>query len=75
MPQGLAAGATIAVLVVVSGRLDLAARHRVWGCPRRGDDTSEFSVDRSRLAATGRNPFFVLEPGYELHLEAGTRSS
>jgi hypothetical protein len=36
-----------------------------------GDYTSEFSVDRSRLAATGRNPFFVLEPGYQLTYRGG----
>jgi hypothetical protein len=39
--------------------------------PDDGDYTSEFSVDRTRLTASGRNPFFVLEPGYELTYRGG----
>jgi hypothetical protein len=30
---------------------------------------SEFSVVRSDMAANGRNPYFILEPGYQLVLE------
>lgn len=40
-----------------------------------GDDrlwTSKFSVERSELATTGRNPYFILEPGYQLVLENGS---
>ncbi len=33
--------------------------------------TDQFPVDRAELASTGRNPWFVLEPGYQLVLEAG----
>ena len=33
--------------------------------------TSAFDVDRADLASTGRNPWFVLEPGYRLVLEHG----
>ena len=33
--------------------------------------TSRFAVDPADLAATGRNPWFVLEPGYSLTLEDG----
>ena len=33
---------------------------------------SEFSVERSELATTGRNPYFILEPGYQLVLENGS---
>jgi hypothetical protein len=32
---------------------------------------TEFATDPSRLASTGRNPYFVLEPGYVLVLEGG----
>lgn len=32
---------------------------------------SEFKVDKKDLSATGRNPFFILEPGYFLVLEDG----
>jgi hypothetical protein len=33
--------------------------------------TTEFGVDKKDLGPTGRNRFFILEPGYELVLEAG----
>ena len=33
---------------------------------------SEFQVDQSDLTTIGRNPYFVLEPGYSLTLEQGT---
>jgi hypothetical protein len=33
--------------------------------------TSKFDVERSELASTGRNPYFVLSPGYVLTLEDG----
>jgi hypothetical protein len=37
--------------------------------PRTFTDT--FLVDEKDLASTGRNPFFILEPGYQLVLESG----
>ncbi|MEP7270244.1 MAG: hypothetical protein ABI882_02010 [Acidobacteriota bacterium] len=33
--------------------------------------TAAFPVDRKDLSATGRNPYFVLEPGYQLIFEGG----
>src|SRR6185295_5919061 len=33
--------------------------------------TSTFNVEPGELASTGRNPYFVLEPGYQLTLEDG----
>lgn len=33
--------------------------------------TSQFRVERDELRSTGRNPYFVLEPGYQLVLEGG----
>jgi hypothetical protein len=33
--------------------------------------TAEFSVDKAELSPTGRNPYFILEPGYQLVLEGG----
>ena len=33
---------------------------------------SEFQVDKSDLTTIGRNPYFILEPGYALTLEQGT---
>jgi hypothetical protein len=35
------------------------------------DWTSEFGVEKDELVSTGRNPFFILEPGYQLVLEHG----
>jgi len=32
---------------------------------------TDFATDRSQLASVGRNPYFILEPGYSLVLEAG----
>jgi hypothetical protein len=36
-----------------------------------GGYTSDFSADKDALASTGKNPFFILEPGYQLTLEGG----
>jgi hypothetical protein len=30
----------------------------------------QFAVDKAKLADTGRNPFFILEPGYKLEMTA-----
>jgi hypothetical protein len=35
--------------------------------------TDSFLVDEKDLATTGRNPYFILEPGYQLHLESADR--
>src|SRR5664279_2358657 len=46
----------------------------IWiAWPQLEDDAfiDQFPVDRSALSATGRNPFFVLEPGYRLAFEGG----
>ena len=41
--------------------------------PAPGADgwTAEFGIEKDELASTGRNPWFVLEPGYQLVLEGG----
>lgn len=36
-----------------------------------GGWTWDFSAEKPELVATGRNPFFILEPGYVLVLEGG----
>jgi hypothetical protein len=33
--------------------------------------TTEFLVEKGELSATGRNPYFILEPGHQLVLEEG----
>lgn len=39
-----------------------------WECDEdeEGEFTDEFFVDRCTFATTGRNPYFVLEPGFQL---------
>ena len=32
---------------------------------------TDFAVDASQMSSTGRNPYFVLEPGYQILLEEG----
>jgi hypothetical protein len=32
--------------------------------------TDTFLVDEKDLATTGRNPYFILEPGYQLYFES-----
>jgi len=54
-----------AVLCLTTGILGLRAaqdgdKAREW--------TATFAVERSELSPTGRNPFFILEPGYQLVL-------
>ena len=41
---------------------------------QKNDDsswTSDFTIEKAELVSTGRNPYFVLEPGYELVFESG----
>jgi hypothetical protein len=33
--------------------------------------TTQFGVEKGELSSTGRNPYFILEPGYQLVLEEG----
>lgn len=58
----------IALLAVSS-----PASPRAASMPPQGssDWTSSFGVEAGELVSTGRNPFFVLEPGYQLTLEDG----
>ena len=32
---------------------------------------TEFATDPAQLSSTGRNPYFILEPGYHVVLEGG----
>jgi hypothetical protein len=50
------------------GRLgDLAEDEK--GESGEGSWTTSFTVDEADLVPTGRNPYFILEPGYQLHFE------
>ncbi len=39
---------------------------------KKGNFTDDFSDDKADLSHTGKNPYFILEPGYQLLLEGGT---
>lgn len=39
--------------------------------PDAGRFSHDFSAEKEGLASTGRNPWFILEPGYQLVLEGG----
>src|SRR5713101_6366401 len=41
------------------------------GCVRSGEWTSRFLMEGDELVSIGRNPYFILEPGYQLVLEGG----
>ncbi len=48
----------------------------LWSPPQRriyDTWTAEFITDRSEFSTTGRNPFFILESGYQLVLEDGVQ--
>ena len=61
MGRVLIGAALTAVVLWALGSVVLAA----------ADWTSEFKLDKSDLASMGRNPYFILEPGYELSLKGG----
>lgn len=57
----------LAPLIVAGGALVL-----MLGAPLRAETwTAEFPIDRQDLASTGRNPYFILEPGHSLVLRGG----
>lgn len=59
----------IAILAVITaGVAGFALARRE---PRRGNWTAEFPLEPGDLGPTGRNPWFILEPGYALVLEGG----
>jgi hypothetical protein len=39
--------------------------------PQQADFRSTFSADKAKLSSTGRGAYWILEPGYKLHLQAG----
>ena len=51
----------IVIAVVAAGVLG--------ACVKSGDWTSAFMLEPDELVSTGRNPYFILEPGYTLVLE------
>jgi hypothetical protein len=59
-------------LVAALGLLVLAANTRSGDeTPEEGSWTTDYAVQKGELASTGRNPYFILEPGYYLVLRGG----
>ena len=65
---------TVALLVCVFlvGSAIAAQRSARPRATEKGAWTSTFAVAPRELVATGRNPYFILEPGYQLILEEGS---
>ena len=61
--------AWISVSIVIAGAAGLTG-FGTAGQEAAGDGwTSTFPLDRAELSSTGSNPYFVLEPGYQLEFE------
>jgi hypothetical protein len=56
-------GGAAIVLTTVLGAVTAGQSDQRW--------TDHFGVEKGELASTGRNPYFVLEPGYRLTLQDG----
>ena len=55
--------AAVALIILVGDASSSIQREQSW--------TDRFDIDAGELAASGRNPYFILEPGYRLVLEDG----
>lgn len=59
--------------VTIAGIAGLVLLTCAVGEVQRDDQwTRRFVVDPGELTSTGRNPYFILEPGYQLELQDGT---
>jgi hypothetical protein len=55
----------LAILVAASAALFAAPP------PQKAGFRATFSVDKTSLSSTGRGAYFILEPGYTLHMQSG----
>jgi hypothetical protein len=59
-------------ILIALGLLAAVGCAQTDGQPAADDAwTAEFLVEKEDLSATGKNPYFILEPGYQLVLEGG----
>jgi hypothetical protein len=58
---------------IVIGLVAVAGGGWLWWHNRQEEEAfvGDFPVDRGTLSAAGRNLYFVLEPGYQLHYQGG----
>ena len=61
----------IPIALVLASAAGLSVAAQDWKAPPGETFTSTFAVDSGDFASTGRNPYFILEPGYMLTLEDG----
>ena len=64
---------------IVTALLGLLALSALTSADEKKDDVlagwnTDFAAEKPDLAPTGRNPYFILEPGYVLILEGGDQS-
>ena len=64
-------GRTLTLLAVITVSAIVPVRSSAPPAPQDTGWTAAFAVEPGDLGPTGRNPFFVLEPGYQLTLEDG----
>lgn len=70
---------TVGYLLVLVGVLLLAGcaltqdvpREEIGAADNKSDWQTEFDIESCELATTGRNEYFILEPGFQLILEGG----
>jgi hypothetical protein len=60
----LAATAVVSISILALSAQSGGNQNQSW--------TMDFPLEEDELASTGRNPYFILEPGYRLVLEDGT---
>ncbi len=65
------AGLAMAILGVDAGERKAPAKIKESEKAKGRAFTDDFSLDKADLASTGRNPYFVLEPGFQRVLEKG----
>ena len=61
----------IATVFLFASAASLSIAAQDWKAPPGETFTSTFAVERSEFTSAGRNPYFILEPGYTLTLEGG----
>jgi hypothetical protein len=54
------------VILIAASAARLAAQ-----APQKADFRSTFSVDKAKLSSSGKGTYFILEPGYTLHMQSG----
>jgi hypothetical protein len=60
------------LLTVLFAFASFEGTHAIEQIPDGAMWTADFPVDKTELASTGRNPFYILEPGYQSTFEDGS---